>query len=833
MVELESIHINKKPRLVASSGSAIAGLDGQLPTLPVKSVDTIAPALGAPQSPFPSVLESEGDGADSDLYLIGEFDHDGEKGLRIGKASRSFLSSEDAAISALSVDSLGNTRATTSAFVSNIPGLFLLEDGKSELPSEQQLHANMDLQAQWAIERCPTTGATHDTIALVGCGGGRDIDMMEKGSTEEIIDVVDRNSKVADACNNHHSSTVEQTPDVATEIGIGDTTSPHQLTSAIRGVSIKLENLAPPVKLENLPPFAVHGGDDSMAQHPVEPGANSGEVLEEPLGVIKGEYIDKGKGAYDPEFLAAAEANKDDEGAEWQFDTSDAESSNVDTKDSNSSDSGSDSDSDSESCSQDSDSEYPRLSLEEQARILIADGEEDGERSTSKGEMLRTKNELPEDTIEVQKPDVMLTASDVLEELGEVHTVVGKLALIKAKVSGEYQVLNEGSVLALENRVVIGEVADLLGRVQSPLYTVRFATRDEIKEQGITIGTKVFFSPKHSSFVFTKALRAQKGSDASNLHDEEVDENEVEFSDDEAEAEYKRMLKEKRGVGMKGNSRRPLLKETNLPSSVTPSILSSDEPYTPLARPPDLPELMKSVAHLRSSEEHNEPRNRADKAVGTSSRGVKGGRREERHGGGRGGYHGRGGGGSGYGWEPQSDSPATEAYASGAIHCPQPHQQSPTTISYQQNHQLNQQPQPVSQYGYHLDGFTQLQPTQPPQQSPSSAQFPFQCPTPTTQAQPNYPYQNHTVYPQPHLFASSPLSPPIPKLPQGAHVNPAFLARQAQAVQQQGYFHPQMMWAQQHQSPSGQFNWAQPQQQADAVMKAVQDRLDILKGVKK
>lgn len=826
MGELESIHINKKPRLVASSGAAIAGLDGQLPTIPVKSADTIAPALGAPQSPFPSVLESEGDSADSDLYVVGESDQDGEKGLTVG-APGSLPLSENAATSALSVGSLGNTRATTSAFVSNIPGLFLLEEGKSELSSEQQLHANMDPQSQWTGERYPSTFVTHDTIALDDTGGGHDIDMMQKGSLIGIMDMVNRNSKVSNACNSHPLATVDQTPGVATEVATEDTATTYQPISASGGVKIKTENSAP---------SAAHGGSDSTTQHPIKPNA---EVLEQSLDV-RGEQIDKpsGKAAYDPEFLEAAEANKGDEGAEWQFDTSDAESSNIDDKNSNSSDSGSDSDSDSESCPQDSDSEYPRLSLEEQARILIADGEEDGEKSSAKGEVLRTKNELPEDAIEVRKPDIMLSTTDVLEELGEVQTVVGKLALIKAKVSGEYQVLNEGSVLALENRVVIGEVADLLGRVQSPLYTVRFSTKDEIKDQGIAIGTKIFFSPKHSSFVFTKALRAQKGSDASNLHDEEVDENEVEFSDDEAEAEYKRMLKEKRATGMKGSNRRPLLKDTSFLPSVTPGI-PSDEPYTPLARPPDLPELMKSVAHLRPSEEHNEPRdgNRADKRVGMNNRGSKGGTRgarEERRSGGKGAYHGRGGGESGYGWESQAGSPTIETYAGGIIHCPQPHQQS-TTTPYPQNHQLNQQPQSIPQYGYQLDGFTQ---PQPPQQSPSNVQFPFQCPTPPTQAQSNYPFQNHTVYPQSHVFASSPLSSPIPKLPQGAHVNPAFLARQAQAVQQQpGYFHPQMMWGQQQHFPSGQFNWAQqaalPEQQADAVMKAVQDQLDILKGVKK
>ena len=48
-----------------------------------------------------------------------------------------------------------------------------------------------------------------------------------------------------------------------------------------------------------------------------------------------------------------------------------------------------------------------------------------------------------------------------------------------------------------------------------------------------------------STFVFTKALRAIKGSDASNLHDEEPDDVELEFSDDEMEAEHRRSIKER------------------------------------------------------------------------------------------------------------------------------------------------------------------------------------------------------------------------------------------------------------------------------------------------
>lgn len=46
-----------------------------------------------------------------------------------------------------------------------------------------------------------------------------------------------------------------------------------------------------------------------------------------------------------------------------------------------------------------------------------------------------------------------------------------------------------------------------------------------------------------ASFVFTRDLRKLKGSDASNVWDEEVGAAEMEWSDDEAEMEYKRNQK--------------------------------------------------------------------------------------------------------------------------------------------------------------------------------------------------------------------------------------------------------------------------------------------------
>lgn len=57
------------------------------------------------------------------------------------------------------------------------------------------------------------------------------------------------------------------------------------------------------------------------------------------------------------------------------------------------------------------------------------------------------------------------------------------------------------------------------------------------------VSRPVFHVLSRSKFVFPGQLQTLKGSDASNIYDEEVREDEIEFSDDEAEAAYKRRVK--------------------------------------------------------------------------------------------------------------------------------------------------------------------------------------------------------------------------------------------------------------------------------------------------
>ncbi|MCJ1304519.1 hypothetical protein MMC08_007332, partial [Hypocenomyce scalaris] len=169
-----------------------------------------------------------------------------------------------------------------------------------------------------------------------------------------------------------------------------------------------------------------------------------------------------------------AEADQATGDAEVELDSSPIDSSSSDIS--------------SDSSSSDSD-DYEMLDPEEQARRLMQeDGGSDDEAGKKGGNAagggpLRTLNEKPDEV--VQKPDLIVTPEMKIEELGNVENLVENIVLIKAKMSGEYQVLETGSVLCLEDRNVIGLVAETLGRVQQPLYSVRFTDATAISDAGI------------------------------------------------------------------------------------------------------------------------------------------------------------------------------------------------------------------------------------------------------------------------------------------------------------------------------------------------------------
>ncbi|KAJ3284814.1 hypothetical protein HK104_009768, partial [Borealophlyctis nickersoniae] len=205
------------------------------------------------------------------------------------------------------------------------------------------------------------------------------------------------------------------------------------------------------------------------------------------------------------------------------------------------------SDFDFSSSDSDSDLDLPttKLSAKEREKLLIEADDIDAE--VIVGE-LRTKNEiavLPK----VEPVDITIPEDAPMHMIGEVSSIVNDQVIVQAHVSGDYQVLDIESILVFEDRSIVGRIFDTFGPVTQPMYSIRFNSPDEITPERFYKGRKVYYVPDHVKMVFTQPLKAQKGSDASNIHDEEIGEEEMEFSDDEAEIEHKRLLKMKRKGG--------------------------------------------------------------------------------------------------------------------------------------------------------------------------------------------------------------------------------------------------------------------------------------------
>ncbi|KAJ5096859.1 hypothetical protein N7456_007580 [Penicillium angulare] len=478
-------------------------------------------------------------------------------------------------------------------------------------------------------------------------------------------------------------------------------------------------------------------------------------------------------------------ALEDEEGEhpEWEVDSSPYESS---------------SDSSSSSDSDDSDDEdYPILSPEEQARILmLAEGGSDDEGDKGKsGAQIRSTNEVAEEVLPI--PEITITPEMKIVYLGKVQAAIDNAVLVEANTSGEYQVLESGSLLCSEDRKTLGVVSETLGRVEHPLYTLMYATGEEVKEKGLVKDMPVYYVETHSTFVFTQPLKGLKGSDASNFHDEEIAEEEMEFSDDEAEAEYRKKQKQKRQERKDAKDGGKSKRGQPGPSKLSHSELNYDEEgpegYTPLARPKNLHEMMGTrEAPMEGGER------------GPSFRGGRGrGRGTDRGRGGR----GRGSGGrGGYGDRDQDRRPAHQQgsdsqYAQGHS-APQPQQPAPYGMpTYPQQQPVYGMPQPFPGYQPYPQQYAPQQQSQTPQGGAPSP-FPFQFPF-----QPGFPQQN-----------------PFQTIPQGAHINPLFLAalQQQQQQQQQQYQQPQQQYQQpqqpaQGQQPNPSMNFEQVKAQLDLL----------------
>ncbi|GAA5847426.1 hypothetical protein JCM5353_006435 [Sporobolomyces roseus] len=184
----------------------------------------------------------------------------------------------------------------------------------------------------------------------------------------------------------------------------------------------------------------------------------------------------------------------------------------------------------------------------------------------------KTEHELEP---EVQLPEVMkIEEGAEIAKFGKVESVIETVVVVKADTAGDWRVLDEGTVVCWEDRTVIGTIFETFGSVQQPFYSLRFPPNSAPDPTVFTLQKPVFYAPSHAQFVFTRDLRSLKGSDASNVWDEEVAAAEIEFSDDEEEAEYKKRMKAERrnrtqsstpAANVRQQSRQPSRQPSTLP----------------------------------------------------------------------------------------------------------------------------------------------------------------------------------------------------------------------------------------------------------------------------
>ncbi|KAK2989221.1 hypothetical protein RJ640_024464 [Escallonia rubra] len=130
--------------------------------------------------------------------------------------------------------------------------------------------------------------------------------------------------------------------------------------------------------------------------------------------------------------------------------------------------------------------------------------------------------------------------------VGAVLSILGSQVIVEGLE--KHIPLNEGSILWItETRSPLGLVDEIFGPIKNPYYVVRYNSDSEVPA-GIQQGTLVSFVPEFVDQILNNSNLYKKGYDASGENDEELS-DEMEFSDDEKEAEYRRMQKmTKRGT---------------------------------------------------------------------------------------------------------------------------------------------------------------------------------------------------------------------------------------------------------------------------------------------
>ncbi|OIW13369.1 hypothetical protein TanjilG_16478 [Lupinus angustifolius] len=178
------------------------------------------------------------------------------------------------------------------------------------------------------------------------------------------------------------------------------------------------------------------------------------------------------------------------------------------------------------------DDEMEEVEVEE-GEIIESDGIEDGEEDYSDDAGDCDNNDVI--TSLVPHVDITLEPHHQMVPVGVIFSIMSVKVIVKS--TEKHNLLNEGSVLWLtERQTPLGLIDEIIGPMESPYYCVRYNSENEVPV-GINVETSISYVPEFAKHLPNHEDLYKKGSDASGVNDEEML-NEVDFSDDEKEAEY-------------------------------------------------------------------------------------------------------------------------------------------------------------------------------------------------------------------------------------------------------------------------------------------------------
>ena len=191
-----------------------------------------------------------------------------------------------------------------------------------------------------------------------------------------------------------------------------------------------------------------------------------------------------------------------------------------------------------------------------------ADEDSEAEDTRTYKNGLITANEKPYEDLD-DTPQVTVRPDTKFRTLGTIENFIDNYAVINGSRTTDSKntdkIADIGTVVFKDDLTPISRINELMGTTHAPYYTLAFKNLAQSQQDfGLDINTKLLISDEHTQWLNVTLKKKEKFTDASNLNDEEL-ENQAEFSDDDEE-----VLKTGRLHGKKAKPSRIRTAEMNL-----------------------------------------------------------------------------------------------------------------------------------------------------------------------------------------------------------------------------------------------------------------------------